>query len=45
MSPENKKKMYDFSPSISCNHHCVANSKNILMHDFLALNQEHIEFT
>jgi MoaA/NifB/PqqE/SkfB family radical SAM enzyme len=45
LSPENEKQVYSFSPCVSCNHHCVANSKNLLMHDFLLLNHEHISFT
>jgi len=45
LSSKNEEIIYNFSPSASCNHHCVANSKNLLMHDFLSLNQEHISFT
>jgi len=45
LSAKNQKHIYGFSPSVHCNHHCVANSKNLLMHEFLSLNRDHIEFT
>ena len=45
MSSENAKQVYNFSPATSCKHHCVAHARNLLMHDFLSLNQNHIEFT
>jgi radical SAM protein with 4Fe4S-binding SPASM domain len=44
-SQQNRKNIYEFSPSSQCKHHCVAHPRNILMHEFLSLNRDHLDFT
>ncbi|MEJ1384314.1 MAG: radical SAM protein [Candidatus Sedimenticola sp. (ex Thyasira tokunagai)] len=44
MSEENRKQLYDFDPSISCHHHCVAHSSNLVLQEYLELNSEHMFF-
>jgi len=41
---EDKTKFFGITPSIHCNHHCVADSKNKLILDYLDLDKEHIAF-
>jgi Fe-coproporphyrin III synthase len=43
-SEENRKRIYSLNPSHECNHHCVTNSKNMLIHQFLKLDKEHALF-
>jgi len=40
-SKENKTFLNNFDPSVNCNHHCVSHSKNLALHDFLSIDQEH----
>lgn len=40
----NKEAFFKVDPSRDCNHHCVANAKNILLHDFLAVDPQHGDF-
>ncbi len=37
----NKEKFYQINPSKVCQHHCVANSKNEMVLDYLDIDQEH----
>jgi len=39
-----KEKFFAIDPSRHCDHHCVANRKNILVHEFLAADKEHFAF-
>jgi len=39
-----KSKFFKINPSIVCNHHCVANTKNKLILDYLDLDKKHLEF-
>lgn len=41
---QNKQAFFKVNPSRDCNHHCVANAKNILLHDFLAVDPQHGDF-
>lgn len=43
-SEENRARMYSLNPSCECRHHCVANSKNQIIHQFLKRNLEHAPF-
>ena len=40
----NRDKFYDINPSIDCNHHCVANDKNKIIHHFLNTQNDHKSF-
>lgn len=39
-----KNKFFNIDPSKVCNHHCVANSKNNLILDYLNADKEHLDF-
>lgn len=39
-----KSKFFKINPSVHCNHHCVANTKNKLILDYLDADKEHLEF-
>lgn len=39
-----KTKFFKTDPSCHCNHHCVANSKNKLLLDYLDADEEHLGF-
>ena len=39
-----KGKFFDVNPARDCGHHCVANAKNLLLHEFLGLDREHLSF-
>jgi len=39
-----KNKFFTIDPSKVCNHHCVANSKNDLILDYLNADREHLDF-
>lgn len=39
-----KSKFFKINPSIVCNHHCVADSKNKLVLDYLNADMEHLDF-
>ncbi|QWR77073.1 radical SAM protein [Candidatus Magnetomonas plexicatena] len=39
-----KANFFKINPSKVCNHHCVANEKNLLVHDYLEANMEHLGF-
>lgn len=40
----NKEQFFKINPSIVCNHHCVANSKNTCIHDYLSVDPNHLAF-
>lgn len=40
-----RRKIYELNPKISCNHHCVSHSKNIIIHQYLNIDKDHISFT
>lgn len=40
-SQENHVKVRAFNPSQKCLHHCVAHTKNLALHEYLALDPEH----
>ncbi|MFC1768257.1 radical SAM/SPASM domain-containing protein [Nanoarchaeota archaeon] len=39
-----KNQFYKINPSVVCNHHCVADSKNKIIHDYLGVDMDHLEF-
>lgn len=39
-----KNKFFKINPSVHCNHHCVANTKNRLILDYLNADKEHLGF-
>lgn len=41
---ESKDTFFRINPSIHCRHHCVANTKNRMILDYLSLDQNHINF-
>ena len=43
-SPENQAFLNNFDPSVQCGHHCVSHSKNLAIHEYLSLDQEHSYF-
>lgn len=43
-SEENKKALYEFNPSVSCAHHCVAHGKNLAIHEHLSVDDDHGAF-
>jgi Fe-coproporphyrin III synthase len=43
-SDENKKRMKEVNPSIDCQHHCAEHKRNLLLHEYLAVDQNHMEF-
>jgi MoaA/NifB/PqqE/SkfB family radical SAM enzyme len=43
-SEENQQFLKMFDPSEQCRHHCVTHSKNLAIHEYLALDQEHSYF-
>ena len=43
-SDENRDRMNDLDPTKVCSHHCVAEGKNRLLHDYLNSQPEHRAF-
>lgn len=41
---KDKNNFFKINPSLHCNHHCVANTKNKLILDYLNADKEHLEF-
>lgn len=39
-----KNRFFKIDPSEHCRHHCVANAKNLLIHEYLDADPEHLEF-
>ena len=44
-SEETRNKIYKLNPQVLCNHHCISHSKNMLIHEYLNLNEDHLYFT
>jgi len=40
-SEENQTFLKAFDPSKKCGHHCVSHSKNLVIHEYLSIDQEH----
>jgi MoaA/NifB/PqqE/SkfB family radical SAM enzyme len=43
-SDENRKRMKEINPSIDCQHHCAEHKRNLLLHEYLSVDQNHMEF-
>jgi wyosine [tRNA(Phe)-imidazoG37] synthetase (radical SAM superfamily) len=43
-SEDNQKFLNSFDPSVQCGHHCVSHSKNLAIHEYLSLDQDHSYF-
>jgi Fe-coproporphyrin III synthase len=43
-SEENKKRMQEVNPSIHCQHHCAEHKRNLLLHEYINLDEDHLEF-
>ena len=43
-SDKNQKFLKSFDPSECCAHHCVSHAKNLAIHDYLSLDQDHLNF-
>jgi MoaA/NifB/PqqE/SkfB family radical SAM enzyme len=43
-SAENQHFLKSFDPAERCRHHCVAHAKNLAIHDYLSLDDEHSYF-
>ena len=41
---QDKRKFFKINPSQVCNHHCVANAKNMLIHEYLDADKKHLGF-
>jgi MoaA/NifB/PqqE/SkfB family radical SAM enzyme len=41
---DGKEKFFKTNPSIHCNHHCETNPKNIMIHNYLDADVDHLEF-
>jgi len=43
-SKNTKRKLLSINPAKDCNHHCTQYKKNILLIDYININQSHVEF-
>ena len=43
-SEENRKRLKELNPSLDCQHHCAEHKRNLLLHEYLSVDQNHIEF-
>ena len=43
-SDENKKRMQELNPNIHCQHHCAEHKRNLLLHEYIGVDQNHMEF-
>jgi MoaA/NifB/PqqE/SkfB family radical SAM enzyme len=43
-SAENQRALDEIDPAASCQHHCAAHRKNLLLSDFAALDRDHLAF-
>jgi Fe-coproporphyrin III synthase len=43
-SEENKKRMQEINPSMHCQHHCAEHKRNLLLHEYMSVDQNHSEF-
>ena len=44
-SQGNLDAVYGLDPSKSCNHHCISHSKNVVISEYLSIDQDHLAFT
>ena len=44
LSEENSKRMGEINPSIHCRHHCAEHRRNLLLHEYLSVDHNHVEF-
>ncbi len=40
-SEDNQQLLRTFDPSLQCTHHCVSHAKNLAVHEYLSLDQDH----
>lgn len=43
-SEENRRRLATLNPSVDCRHHCVAHNKNIVLNEYLTVDDRHISF-
>tara|TARA_B100000686_G_C16740173_1_gene946105 strand:+ start:294 stop:1358 length:1065 start_codon:yes stop_codon:yes gene_type:complete len=43
-SKENSKRMSEINPSIHCQHHCSEHKRNLLLHEYMSVDTNHLEF-
>jgi len=43
-SDKNKKRMQEINPKLHCQHHCAEHKRNILLHEYVSVDQNHVEF-
>lgn len=43
-SPAVRARLRTLNPSRECRHHCVAHAKNLLLHEYFDVDQEHLDF-
>lgn len=43
-SQDNQNFLRMFNPSIQCSHHCVSHAKNLAIHEYMSLDQDHLYF-
>lgn len=40
-SDEMRQRVYGIDPSRQCTHHCIAHNKNLILHEYLAIDRKH----
>ena len=43
-SEENKKRLKEINPSKDCQHHCAEHKRNLMLHEYMNVDQGHMEF-
>lgn len=43
-SDMNQERVFGLNPSLVCNHHCVANTKNLFINEYIELKKDHKSF-
>jgi hypothetical protein len=43
-SDKNRERMQAINPSTDCQHHCAEHKRNLLLHEYLSVDSEHMEF-
>ena len=43
-SEENRKRLKEINPSKDCQHHCAEHNRNLMLHEYLNVDQGHMEF-
>ena len=43
-SEENRKRIREINPSKDCQHHCAEHSRNLMLHEYMGVDQGHMEF-